>query len=671
VAVPLTLKVFKGEDLVATRDYDRDIIKIGRLASAHLCLDDEKVSRIHSVLEVSADGKVSIIDMGSVEGTYVNGKRVNKGPVAFGDEIRVGNTRIKVETATQQAAANLAAATSLAREDATQVTRVSPSAAPAPEAPATPAPAPIPPPAAVQAAPPEPPPAAPVAMPMEEPAVSEETQVGYEAPPPADEPEPAKPARRARAAAPQTPPTPRTTGGHGKEDDRPTGPLGLEVRLMWGDQMVGEHFLETGKPSTFTVGSDAGVDFLMGDAKLGAPSFEAVKGDGHAFSLRFNKKMPGELTRGGTTLDLKSAVDTGKASNDGDAYSLTLDHGDFAWVDLGNVRLEAMHAYKPKPAVMPWTEGLDYRALYTFAAVFFIGLLFVVGALNREAEGDQFADELNNSNSLITKLLIKPPDEKQNKFLQELEKDKSKKPESTAAASGAEGQMGRKDVSKDKTGRAAPKAIDKNSKDIARMMVSKVFGGKGGGITTLFGRAGLGGELNAAMGGMMGKTVGDAFGTGGLGLKGGGGGGGGTGNTIGIGAVGTRGVAGGTGGYGMGSMGKKSSIDPSITSSNPEVMGSLDPELIRRVIRSHVDQVRYCYELQLPRFPHLKTKIAVRFIITGTGNVATASIATSTVPNAELEQCIAGRVHTWVFPKPKGGGTVVVTYPFILQQAGE
>ena len=30
MAVPLTLKVFKGDQLIAAKDYDRDIIKIGR-----------------------------------------------------------------------------------------------------------------------------------------------------------------------------------------------------------------------------------------------------------------------------------------------------------------------------------------------------------------------------------------------------------------------------------------------------------------------------------------------------------------------------------------------------------------------------------------------------------------------------------------------------------------
>ena len=99
MAVPLTLRVFKGDELVTSKDYDRDIIKIGRLSSAHIVLDDEKVSRIHSVIEVAPDGTLSIIDMGSVEGTFVNGKRVNKGSLVFGDEVKVGNTTIKVEAA--------------------------------------------------------------------------------------------------------------------------------------------------------------------------------------------------------------------------------------------------------------------------------------------------------------------------------------------------------------------------------------------------------------------------------------------------------------------------------------------------------------------------------------------------------------------------------------------
>jgi glutathione S-transferase/RNA polymerase-associated protein len=48
--------------------------------------------------------------MGSVEGTFVNGKRVNKGALAFGDEIRVGSTLIRLMRPGAQAEALQAAA---------------------------------------------------------------------------------------------------------------------------------------------------------------------------------------------------------------------------------------------------------------------------------------------------------------------------------------------------------------------------------------------------------------------------------------------------------------------------------------------------------------------------------------------------------------------------------
>ena len=120
MSVPVTLKVYKGDQLIATQEYEREIIKIGRLSSAHLRLDDEKVSRIHSVIEVSSSGELSIVDMGSAEGTYVNGKRVNKGPISGGDEIKVGGTLIRVGVG--GAASNLAAAaasTDLSAEEPT------------------------------------------------------------------------------------------------------------------------------------------------------------------------------------------------------------------------------------------------------------------------------------------------------------------------------------------------------------------------------------------------------------------------------------------------------------------------------------------------------------------------------------------------------------------------
>jgi TonB family protein len=638
MAVPLTLKVFKGDSLVASKDYERDIIKIGRLSSAHLCLEDEKVSRIHSVIEVATDGAMSIIDMGSVEGTYVNGKRVNKGQLTFGDEIRVGGTTIRLENPAAVAAANLAVAVAGTNETTAKNPVVGTQAPAVGLAQAAGAVAPA------------------AALDASFVATQQNAVVA------------AEPAPVAPAAPVEAEPRVRTV-----RKTKSTGPQGLGLRFAWGDQRVGEFFIAPGLKRTFSVGSAAGVDFIMGDSKLGAPKFEAVRSDGQSFSVRFTGKMKGELTRKGDTKDLKEVIESGKASHEGEAYTLTLQADDFFWVDLGGVTLELCFQPVPKRVVAPLGESLDYTALNIFLVMFFVASVFVIGAMNRTGEDDQYADELAADNARIAKLIIKPPETQKNKFLERLNQQKEKKKSGEMAAKnrGDEGQMGKKDAAKTNN-RTAPKG-EPNKKDEARALTAKIFGGGKGGISTVFGKSGLGGDLKSAMGNMFGAKAGDSGGFGGMGLRGSGGGGGGTGDTVGIGGIGTKGRGGGTGAYGsgVGVLGGKQSVDVGITSSDPEVMGSLDKELIRKVIHMNRGQIRYCYESLLNRFPKLGGKVAVKFVITATGAVASSSVAQSTAGNADLETCVAGRVRTWKFPEPKGGGVVVVTYPFIFKQAGE
>ena len=91
------IRVFKGDEQVDAYVFDRDIIKIGRLASAHLRLEDPKVSRIHAVIDITgANQEVSIIDMGSAEGTRVNGDKVSRVRLKHGDEVGLGDSRLVV-----------------------------------------------------------------------------------------------------------------------------------------------------------------------------------------------------------------------------------------------------------------------------------------------------------------------------------------------------------------------------------------------------------------------------------------------------------------------------------------------------------------------------------------------------------------------------------------------
>jgi outer membrane biosynthesis protein TonB len=109
---------------------------------------------------------------------------------------------------------------------------------------------------------------------------------------------------------------------------------------------------------------------------------------------------------------------------------------------------------------------------------------------------------------------------------------------------------------------------------------------------------------------------------------------------------------------------------PRITSTPPDVTGSLSKETIRRVINRQLNQVRHCYEQQLTARPDLAGRVAIRFVIDPTGQVPAAVVASSSLGHMPTEQCIAGVMRRLVFPAPDGGGLVKVTYPFVLAQAG-
>jgi predicted component of type VI protein secretion system len=69
----------------------RDGLVIGRIADCDLHIDDHKASRRHAKLVVEA-GVVEIEDLGSSNGTLLNGKPVTRRVLRPGDEIQIGKT---------------------------------------------------------------------------------------------------------------------------------------------------------------------------------------------------------------------------------------------------------------------------------------------------------------------------------------------------------------------------------------------------------------------------------------------------------------------------------------------------------------------------------------------------------------------------------------------------
>jgi hypothetical protein len=74
---------------------DTTVIKIGHMASAHVRLDEsDGVSRMHAVISVEPDNSMTIFDLGSDAGTFLDGKKVIKGRFHPGSEVIVGRVRL-------------------------------------------------------------------------------------------------------------------------------------------------------------------------------------------------------------------------------------------------------------------------------------------------------------------------------------------------------------------------------------------------------------------------------------------------------------------------------------------------------------------------------------------------------------------------------------------------
>jgi TonB family protein len=109
---------------------------------------------------------------------------------------------------------------------------------------------------------------------------------------------------------------------------------------------------------------------------------------------------------------------------------------------------------------------------------------------------------------------------------------------------------------------------------------------------------------------------------------------------------------------------------PTVRGLPAEIQGSLSREVIQRAIRLHMAEFRYCYEQSLAAHPDLQGRVSTRFVISPSGTVQLAGIASSDLGNAAVSQCVLGVLRRLMFPAPSGGGMVDVTYPFVFQQTG-
>jgi TonB family protein len=773
--IPIKFDVYRGEQFLRSETFAEPIIKIGKVASSHLRLDDELASRMHAMIEVTAPDEIYIIDLGSASGTYVNGQKTNKARLQSGDQIQIGQTRMVVEVedagfddneatmavsredvgvdiaamAAEHADASMMPGGYGARPGAPDFGRPPRQSQPAPskgtlhgfQAPS------LPPGLAQQGGqapgfgggfqPPQRPagvaaPASPSVLPtggssnpFGNPFAAQGSQVAAPMPGMGSEPmSSAGPVAYGGEAADygdygQAGYGEEQGHGHDHEDEDPesvrygliatgpapspdeveTGDRALEVVVMWGDNSVlnvehlnpvrsyyvGESTDAKGKPDT---------DFLIGAELLGTQRMPVVVDAGGTGAVVIPQGATGEVAVGNDRMSLNDLVASGRAQPSSElagAYQYPLPPGATARVNYRGLTFVVRPVNAGKAVGMGQGGGINYKQQLWTILSFAIHALFLLMMYFMPPGGSALSLDLLSEDARLAKYLMEPPETVEEETPDWLTNSEAEDEEGGKGKrhKDEEGQMGKEESkkTKNKYGIQGPpdnedphmarEAAKEEAKTAGILGVLSQSTGAWNSPTSPYGQdTALGYDPMSALGALMGDQIGENFGFGGLGLRGTGRGGGGTGEgTIGLGNVGTigHGAGGGTGsGYGRGAGGfrGRDAKVPQIRSGNADVRGSLSKEVIRRVIQRHINEVRFCYEQELNSRPDLSGRVQVKFIISPSGAVQAANVESSSLGAARAEQCIAQAVRRWTFPAPDGGGIVIVSYPFVLENAG-
>jgi TonB family protein len=424
----------------------------------------------------------------------------------------------------------------------------------------------------------------------------------------------------------------------------------------------------------FVVGAAAGSDAPLGTDFIGGQSFALVSTTGSDFLVNVTPSMTGEVLMDNQVVSLPQFVQQRGAS-----FSLG-DRGR-AKINCGETSFLVSATPKPRTFPVPFLVWRWSEQAYTVGTA--IGLvLFLLMIFSVPPDPKSLSLDLFNADSRFVNFLIKPPEEKEEEIPEWLKK---KGPDEQGGKGkrhkGEEGKMGKK-TSKNKEGlyglkgpkdnpdpHLAKKLAEEQAKNAGILGVLKMA--EGSHLASIFGRdTAAGNDAENVLGGLIGNQIGEAYGVGGLGLVGTGTGGGGTGEgTIGLGNFGTIGKGGGGGngsgyGRGAGGLGGRRARAPDVIPGQANVRGSLDKEIIRRIIRRHINEVKYCYETELTKKADLSGRVSVQFTIAATGTVIASVLQSSTMGNVRVENCVVQAVRRWEFPKPLGGGIVIVSYPF-------
>src|SRR5258705_11665545 len=85
-------------------DIGKDLTLVGRKEECDLRLDHKSVSKMHCII-VKTDGLLLLRDLGSTNGTRVNGQRVRRAALLPNDQVSIANYKFRIYLGPDQAPA--------------------------------------------------------------------------------------------------------------------------------------------------------------------------------------------------------------------------------------------------------------------------------------------------------------------------------------------------------------------------------------------------------------------------------------------------------------------------------------------------------------------------------------------------------------------------------------
>ncbi len=434
----------------------------------------------------------------------------------------------------------------------------------------------------------------------------------------------------------------------------------LRIAFLWNGKVIEETTFT--EKRDITVGESVSNDFSIPAPKLGDKSvlFKVDRKGNYMVGLK--RDFDGTVALGGKKLPIKKYVKEYTADSSQLNY-VPVGPDDWGLMKFGDLSLFFQSVQPEFVLRRRGFIGVQVEALASLIGTAFVVTAFFIAANLLWSPNVSLASQ--KSKKKMFKIDVVPTVEQIQDLLQPGQDDDTvgKK------AGGEEGKFGNPDENPDKKSKVPKydgKMVDKiDPKKIGLTdMLSKNNLGKNAAISSILSNdlSQFNSKMAVAMAG-VGSELQVGFGAGGMGFRGTGSGGGGTGygRIHGLGRVDTGGGMGVR--AGLGHKGQRRVSRFKIGSGTST--GFCSKSNIRAVVFRRTGMFRFCYEKQLQIHPKLSGKIMIRWMIGLDGHVKSASVISSTVHSAAVEQCVLRTVRMMRFEKPKGG-FCVVQWPFVF-----